>query len=131
MYLGTIVPAYSICTLLSKPSSLLNIDNDFTAYFSPTIIQSLGYGNIETQLHSVPPYACAFVLGMIFATASDRLQHRFAFILLGTSIALAGFVILLVVHDKKHLEYGAIFMAAMGLYACMPIVVCWVSMNRK
>ncbi|EFR00745.1 hypothetical protein MGYG_03750 [Nannizzia gypsea CBS 118893] len=39
MYLGMIVPAYSY------------------AYFAPTIIKNYGYGPIETQLYSIPPWA--------------------------------------------------------------------------
>ena len=106
-----------------------DIDHINTAYFSPSIIQSLGYSNIETQLHSVPPYACAFVLGMLFAALSDHIRHRFIFIILGAMIAMAGFVILLVVQEHDHLRYGAIFMAAMGIYSSIPVIVCWVTMN--
>jgi hypothetical protein len=47
MYFGLIVPAYSY------------------AYFSPTIIKSFGYTPIQTQLHSVPPWAAAFGWSMI------------------------------------------------------------------
>lgn len=94
------------------------------------IIQSLGYSNIETQLHSVPPYACAFVFGMVIAAGSDHLKHRFSFVLLSSSIALAGFIILLLVHDNNHLQYGAIFMATIGIYTAMPMVLCWFNMNR-
>lgn len=95
------------------------------------IIQSLGYGNIETQLHSVPPYVCAAGFGMAVSMLSDRLQHRFAFALSAICIAFAGFIMLLVVHDHNHLQYGAIFMATIGIYTAMPIILCWFGMNRE
>ena len=52
MYFGLIVPAYSY------------------AYFSPTIIKSFGYTPIQTQLHSVPPWAAASGWSMLDASAT-------------------------------------------------------------
>ncbi|KAI0723914.1 MFS general substrate transporter [Cerioporus squamosus] len=111
MYLGLIVPAYGY------------------AYFAPTIIQSLGHSAIRTQLLSVPPWACAFALAMLSATFSDWLRMRYVFVLATTAVSLAGFVILLVVHDDAHLQYAALFLAAMGTYSAMPIIVCWFNTN--
>ncbi|TFY57815.1 hypothetical protein EVJ58_g6795 [Rhodofomes roseus] len=111
MYFGLIVPAYGY------------------AYFAPSIIQGLGHSSIRTQLLSVPPWACAFALAMITATASDHLRHRFAFVLLPTAVALTGFIILLVVHDNTKLQYAALFLSAMGTYSAMPMIVCWFNTN--
>ena len=99
------------------------------AYFAPSIIQSLGYGAIRTQLLSVPPCACAFALAMLTATASDWLRMRFAFIVGTIAVSLTGFIILLTVHDNRHLQYAALFLAAMGTYSAMPIIVCWFNTN--
>ncbi|KAI0707687.1 MFS general substrate transporter [Earliella scabrosa] len=99
------------------------------AYFSPTIIRTLGYSPIETQLLSVPPWAFAFMLSMGTAAASDRLQMRYVFVLGLGALALAGFVILLVVHDNKPLQYAALFLAVGGNFSAMPIIVCWPNMN--
>ncbi|OBZ65755.1 putative transporter C11D3.18C [Grifola frondosa] len=82
MYFTILVPAYGY------------------AYFAPTIIQGLGYGNIRTQLLSVPPWGCAFVLSMIVATASDYFKHRFTFLLILAPVSLTGFIILLVEHTR-------------------------------
>lgn len=101
------------------------------AYFAPTIIQGLGYSPIHTQLLSVPPWACAFVLGIITATLSDLLRKRFLFILLMIALALSGFIILLVVHDNIHLQYAALFLAEMGLFCALPLTACWFSTNRE
>lgn len=46
------------------------------SYFTPPIVQGLGYGKTQTQLLSVPPYAIAFVLTMIAATFADRCHQR-------------------------------------------------------
>jgi MFS family permease len=111
MYLGLIVPAYGY------------------AYFSPGIIQGFGYSPIQTQLHSVPPWAAAFGFAMVVAWFSDRLQHRFLFTLFPIFVCISGFAILLSVHDNRSVQYGALFLVAMGAYTAMPVIVCWFNMN--
>lgn len=111
MYFGLVVPAYGY------------------AYFSPTIIRGYGYSPIQTQLHSVPPWAAAFGFSMILAWFSDRFKHRFIFAIFAICVAIVGFAILISVHDNYHLQYGALFLVTCGAYSAMPIVVCWFNMN--
>lgn len=99
------------------------------AYFAPGIIRTYGYTPIGTQLHSVPPWACAFTFAMLIAYASDKTQHRFLFTLIPIAITATGFAILLHEHTNRHLEYGALFLVAMGAYSAMPVIVCWFNMN--
>ncbi|KAJ9299963.1 hypothetical protein DTO217A2_8069 [Paecilomyces variotii] len=113
MYFGLIVPAYGY------------------AYFAPTIIKTYGYGNITTQLYSIPPWAAAFGFSMVIAYLSDRTRHRFIFALFPILVAIAGFAILMNVHGKEHrsVEYGALFLVTSGSYSAMPVIVCWFAMN--
>ena len=111
MYFGLIVPAYSY------------------AYFSPSIIRTFGYTPIQTQLHSVPPWAAAFGWSMLMATFSDWSRHRFAFIVFGICIAISAFAILITVQDNTDVQYAALFLVAMGCYSTMPFMVCWFNMN--
>ena len=78
----------------------------------------------------MPPWACAFVFAMLVAFLSDLLRHRFLFALASTALSLAGFAILLVVPHDTRLHYAALFVAAMGTYSAMPIVICWFTTNR-
>ncbi|KAJ9155044.1 MFS general substrate transporter [Pleurostoma richardsiae] len=110
MYFGCIVPAYGF------------------AYFAPTIIQTYHYSAIQTQLHSVPPWVVSFGFSMIVAYLSDRLRHRFLFAVFPVCISIAGFAILIKVHDNIDLEYAALFLVCL-VYAGMPISVCWFTMN--
>ena len=110
-YFGLIVPAYGY------------------AYFAPGIIKGYGYSNIQTQLHSVPPWAAAFGFAMAVAFLSDKMRHRMAFALFAELVAITGFAILLSVHNNLHLQYAALFMVTMGTYSAMPIIVCWFNMN--
>ena len=111
MYFGLIVPAYGY------------------AYFAPGIIQTYGYDPIETQLHSVPPWAAAFGFSMLMATLSDYTRMRLPFAIFTICVAITGFGILISVHDYQRLQYGALFLVTMGAYSAMPIVVCWFNMN--
>ncbi|KAF2117743.1 major facilitator superfamily domain-containing protein [Lophiotrema nucula] len=111
MYFGLIVPAYGY------------------AYFSPGIIQSYGYSPIQTQLHSVPPWAAAFGFAMIIAYLSDKFRHRFLFAIFPICVCIAGFAILIAVHNNRELQYAALFLVAMGAYTAMPVIVCWFNMN--
>ena len=86
MYFGLIVPAYGY------------------AYFSPTILATYNYGTIETQLHSVPPWVCAFGFSLIMAVISDKVGHRFGFIMLAICMPITGFAILLRVHNNVNAE---------------------------
>ena len=62
---------------------------------------------------------------MLVAYLSDRTQHRFLFTIIPICVAIAGFSILLTVHNNYHLEYAALFLVTMGTYSAMPVIVCW------
>lgn len=111
MYFGLIVPAYGY------------------AYFAPSIIKTYDYGPIETQLHSVPPWAAAFGFSMLMAFLSDFSKMRMPFAIFAICVAITGFGILISVHDNTQLQYAALFLVAMGAYTAMPIIVCWFNMN--
>ncbi|KZT28361.1 MFS general substrate transporter [Neolentinus lepideus HHB14362 ss-1] len=111
MYLGVLVPAYGY------------------AYFAPTIIKSLGYGTIQAQLHSVPPWACSFVFSIAISFISDRCRHRYLFTIGSALIAVVGLIMLLTIRENIHALYGALFMVAIGTYTATPLVLGWFSMN--
>ncbi|KAK0205447.1 major facilitator superfamily domain-containing protein [Desarmillaria ectypa] len=129
-YFGLIVPAYGY------------------AYFAPTIINQLGYGGaffytvlvlpfviklcspaIQSQLHSVPPWAAAFGFAMTLAFISDRLRHRWFFTFISAAVCLIGFSVLLSDPARHSVKYGALFLAASGAYTSMPIIVGWFNTN--
>jgi sugar phosphate permease len=130
MYFGMVMPAYS---KLSPQSCYSVITTDAHgvgyAYFSPSIIRTYGYSPIQTQLYSVPPWAAAFGFSMTVAYLSDRLRHRFLFTVVPICVAITGCSILLAVHNNRNVQYGALFLVAMGTYSAMPVIICWYSMN--
>ncbi|KAL4909458.1 hypothetical protein BDW74DRAFT_165901 [Aspergillus multicolor] len=84
---------------------------------------------IQTQLYSIPPWAAAFAFSMCIAYLSDKFRHRFAFAIIPMLISMAGFGILLNVHNNRDVQYGALFLVTSGCYSAMPVVVCWYAMN--
>ena len=110
MYFGLIVPAYGY------------------AFFAPSIISSFGYSPVQTQLHSVPPWAASFGFAMIVAFISDRVRHRYLFAVLCSGIAIAGFAMMLS-PLPSYVKYGALFLITCGTYTALPLVVCWFNMN--
>ena len=101
------------------------------ALFAPTILRSLGYTPVMTQLYSVPPVVAAVGLSMIAATLSDHYKRRYIFILPGLLISVTGIVILLNVHESVSVRYGALFLFAIGQTIATPIVICWFNANRE
>lgn len=90
MYFGLIVPAYGY------------------AYFAPLIIKTYGYTSIQTQLHSVPPWAAAFGFSMLIAWASDKTKHRFIFAIIPICVSITGFAMLLGAYPQTNVEYAAL-----------------------
>jgi hypothetical protein len=101
------------------------------AYFTPTIVQALGYSVVQTQLHSIPPFAAALGLCLIMAYLSDRADIRFPFILFSQALLIVGLAILLSVHGKSHFsaEYLAINFVSMGAFGAGASIICWYLMN--
>ncbi|KAJ5634119.1 hypothetical protein N7528_001961 [Penicillium herquei] len=44
--------------------------------FAPTIVEGIGYTGLTAQLFTIPPYACAYVVTLCAAYASDRYMCR-------------------------------------------------------
>ena len=112
-----------------RPTSFKLLTYSGLAFFIPTIVKGFGYDNIQTQLRSVPPYAAGWAAAIFLAVVSDRMQLRSPFLAVALVIGIAGSAILLAVTHNIPLQYGAIFLLAMGTYSSMPIIICWYTMN--
>ncbi|KAJ3899635.1 major facilitator superfamily domain-containing protein [Lentinula edodes] len=66
------------------------------AYFSPSIIQSLGYTAANAQLMSVPPFAVACVVSVIASFISDRYRCRGIVSIVSVIFCAIGFAMFLV-----------------------------------
>lgn len=95
----------------------------------PTILQGLGYTAVRAQVMSIPVYMVAFVTTIIAAQASDRLQHRFIFVLVAALLQTIGYALLLAPTVTDGVKYLALFLSAMGFYPGMLMVITWTNNN--
>ncbi|KAF2205832.1 MFS general substrate transporter [Delitschia confertaspora ATCC 74209] len=96
--------------------------------FLPTIIKSLGYTSIYAQLLTVPPNVCAFLTVLITGYFSDRLRLRGVPMIIGASIAIIGYI-MLIASSRPLVRYGGTFFVAAGIFPCSPLVMGWLANN--
>ncbi|KAF7359095.1 MFS domain-containing protein [Mycena sanguinolenta] len=98
------------------------------AYFTPSIIQTLGYTAAKAQLMSVPPFAVAFVVAMIAAWISDRYKCRGIVSSVCSVFCIIGFAMFLR-SKNHHVQYGSLFLSIPGTYAMAPAISTWNANN--
>jgi MFS family permease len=98
--------------------------------FLPSIIKELGYSTTKAQLLSVPPYALACILTIVIGWRSDRTNQRGLFNIGVSLLGILGFGILIGSRSAP-LSYVATFLAALGIYPCIPNTITWVSNNTE
>jgi hypothetical protein len=100
------------------------------SFFTPTILKQLGWTSIRAQVMSIPIFLVATCLALSAAILSDRMKHRFGFILTGCFVATIGYSILLAMdHVAVGVRYFAVFAVVGGGYIAQPIVLGWLSNN--
>ena len=109
---------YSLCFhTMSLPVYTLSL-------FLPTIIKDLGYTTAQAQLLSTPPYAFAFVVTMAVAIIAEKTKRRAIFILATSSLAVVGYI-LLIVSVRPGLSYAGTILAAGGIYPSIAVILSW------
>lgn len=112
MYLGIVTTSYS------------------GAFFTPTILKQLGWTSIHAQVMSIPIFIFATVCALTCAVISDKIHHRFGFIIGGCLLATIGYAILLNMHHvATGVRYFALFAIVGGGYIAQPITLVWVNNN--
>ncbi|KAK5937723.1 hypothetical protein PMZ80_009852 [Knufia obscura] len=101
-----------------------------TSFFTPTILKQLGWTSVRAQVMSIPIFIVATILALCTALLTDRLKHRFAFIVTGCCISTIGYAILLnMIHVPVGARYFALFLITGGGYIAQPVVIVWLSNN--
>ncbi|KAF7316435.1 MFS general substrate transporter [Mycena indigotica] len=97
--------------------------------FLPTILTTLGFTKAAAQLLTVPPYALAAVMLVLFCYASDRMQSRGILMSVACTIGGIGYIILLTVHANIHARYFAVFCIVGGTYTTIGLIIAWYAHN--
>ena len=112
MYLGVVTTGYS------------------GAFFTPTILKQLGWTSIRAQVMSIPIYIVAAILAISAALLSDRIHHRFTFVIVGCCIATIGYAILLNMDSVPvGARYFALYAITCGGYIAQPITIVMLANN--
>ncbi|GAA5892237.1 hypothetical protein JCM8208_001489 [Rhodotorula glutinis] len=115
--------------------SAMNLGLGSVSGFLPTIVKGLGYSNADAQLYTVPPYAVALVVMLMFCTYSDRYQTRGVPVMCVFAIGIVGWSLLLAVDPVKataselHVRYFAVFCVVSAAYSAIPLIMSWQAGN--
>lgn len=94
--------------------------------FTPSIISQLGYTATRANLLSVPIYAFACIVTVAVGFFADRKGNRAFINMAMISIGIAGYVIL-IASRLPGLSYFGIYLAAAGIYPCIPNTIAFTS----
>ncbi|KAL6703668.1 hypothetical protein ACN47E_009442 [Coniothyrium glycines] len=100
--------------------------------FLPTIIKDMGYTSAQSQLLTIPPYAVATLFTIAWAILSEKYARRGLFIIITSSVAIIGYIILLANKNptaRPGVSYVGTFFAAIGIYPSVALVLCWPAIN--
>ncbi|KAG6852939.1 hypothetical protein C0991_008011 [Blastosporella zonata] len=98
------------------------------AYFTPSVVKSLGYTAAQAQLFSVPPFAAAFVVTILGAYFSDRYGARGGVIIFSAILSIVGYSMFLV-SPSMNVKWGSLFLTISGAYTTNPTLATWNANN--
>ncbi|KAL8691251.1 MAG: hypothetical protein Q9224_004222 [Gallowayella concinna] len=114
--------------------SLFNFGGDIQLFsysiFLPTIIQAINpaWSVIYVQALTVPCYVLSAIMYFVSAYASDKLQHRALFGILGSLVSIVGHIMLMAGRDVA-VPYVGCFLIASGLFTVAGIALAWLPTN--
>ncbi|KAK4125794.1 MFS general substrate transporter [Parathielavia appendiculata] len=99
-------------------------------FFLPTILLEFQWKAQEAQVRTIPVYVFAAGMMILGAWASDRLKHRFSFIMGGASMSTIGYAMLLAQEGKsRDYKFAAVFLVFGGAYMITPMCLGWLQNN--
>ncbi|KAL8652230.1 MAG: hypothetical protein Q9210_002808 [Variospora velana] len=96
--------------------------------FLPSIISSLGYNSVKAQLFTVPPNMAGFFAVILCTFLSDRIKARGPIMIGCCSLAIIGYIMLLV-KTRPLVHYGGTFLVAAGVFPSSPAAMGWLANN--
>lgn len=100
------------------------------SFFLPTVLVEYGWKATEAQIHTIPVYALTIGLTLVIAWFSDRIHHRYGFLMFCCLLATVGYGMLLhVEHLTREAKYAACFLIAAGGICSGPIAIAFLSNN--
>ncbi|KAF2261818.1 pantothenate transporter liz1 [Lojkania enalia] len=94
--------------------------------FFPTVVKTLGYGNVETLLLTAPPYVLAVITTYLNAWHADRTGERFFHISLPLIVGVAAFILCAATRSVAP-RYVAMMLMVPGVYTGYVVALAWIS----
>ncbi|KAK7206967.1 major facilitator superfamily domain-containing protein [Myxozyma melibiosi] len=95
-------------------------------YFLPTIVNSLGFGHIESLLLTAPVWFLTFIVSLVATYTSGRFNDRSIHIVVLMGISLFGNV-LVVATLNTAARFVGMFFLPMGAFTAYEIIVAWIA----
>lgn len=127
IYMGCGGGLYAFSLFL--PTSKLHSLKVFVVLNRP-VLAELGYKQTTAQLLSVPPYAAAAIFTIIIGIIGDKTRQRGLCAIAVAPLGVIGFALLVGV-SSPGAKYAATFLAALGIYPCIPNTISWVANNTE
>ncbi|KAF2204897.1 pantothenate transporter liz1 [Delitschia confertaspora ATCC 74209] len=105
---------------------LANVSSASVTNFFPTVVKTLGYGNVETLLLTAPPYVLAVLTTYINAWHADRTGERFLHITIPLCFAVFAFILGACTHSTAP-RYVAMMFMVPGVYTGYVVSLAWIS----
>ncbi|RIB28638.1 major facilitator superfamily domain-containing protein [Gigaspora rosea] len=96
------------------------------ALYLPTIIYSMGFDPLKSQLLTVPPYFTGWCISLAITLHSDKTEERSFHLIFGGCLAIIGFFGL-AMFENINLLYVSTFFCTAGLSTFAPLLVAWIS----
>lgn len=94
--------------------------------FFPTVVQTLGYGDIESLLLTAPPYVLCVLTAFFNAWHADRTGERYFHVTLPLYVAVAAFIIAAATTATAP-RYLAMMLMVPGVYTGYVVALGWIS----
>jgi sugar phosphate permease len=106
LYLSVCVTAYSI------------------SVFTPTILATFGWSSMKSNLLSAPIRIASGIISVLLGFFSDKIKRRGIFCLGGYILSIVGLLLVVIMLDGN-VRYAGLYLAAVGIYICQPVVIAW------
>ncbi|KAF2418049.1 putative MFS transporter [Tothia fuscella] len=94
--------------------------------FFPSVVKTLGYGNIQTLLLTAPPYVLAVFTAMANAWHADRTGERYWHVTLPLYVAVFAFILAAATTSTAP-RYVAMMLMPAGIYTGYVVALGWIS----
>ncbi|OKL59506.1 hypothetical protein UA08_05034 [Talaromyces atroroseus] len=99
-----------------------------TGAFLPTIVKEFGYSEVQAQLFTMIPYACAFVTMLAVGYLSDYCRNKAWFVVGSLTCSAIGLIICISTTGKGAGMFGACLLVA-GAYPAAILQITWIQVT--